>query len=154
MIGYRKRYDLKPSPAAIVIARDPVVGGTWQPGRVLVFACNPGEAGEELHEGRERRIPGPREAADAELTGDPDLARRHAEERGDYGATSGEARRQMTIAGVRITWLLCLNFAVLQWLTLRLARVYIGERTVGWRLLRGIVPLTGWWSQAESRHLN
>ncbi len=48
-------------------------------------------------------------------------------------------------------WYGFLNFVVLQWFFVRLARVMIkveGERKwkpKGWIWLRGIVPLTGWW---------
>lgn len=72
-----------------------------------------------------------------------------------------------------MTWLGVLNFAVLQWFGVRLARVYrveqYGARAThvsmmpdgsfslggvaetrripdGWRLLRWAWPLTGWWS--------
>jgi len=63
-----------------------------------------------------------------------------------------------------MTWLGVLNFAVLQWFGVRLARVteqrtrFVGTGTfliaevelvrvtVGWKLLRWIWPLTGWWS--------
>lgn len=73
-----------------------------------------------------------------------------------------------------MTWLGLLNFLVLQWFGLRLARVCRVERyfsrgdvvgplllrmgwisrddmlkrhvTVGWKLLRWVWPLTGWWS--------
>jgi len=60
-----------------------------------------------------------------------------------------------------MTWLGILNFVVLQWFGVRLARVVpivlnFGEHNDGrigtavdrshWRLLRWIWPLTGWWS--------
>lgn len=72
-----------------------------------------------------------------------------------------------------MTWLGALNFVVLQWFGVRLARVVafrqrvgaivnatlidrsvsiasqsqVGERvTVGWKLLRWVWPLTGWWN--------
>ncbi len=73
-----------------------------------------------------------------------------------------------------MTWLGVLNFVVLQWFGVRLARVYAhelecghvvnafvvqgggisvgstwyrGKRVqIGWKLQRWIVPLTGWWS--------
>ena len=72
-----------------------------------------------------------------------------------------------------MSWLGILNFVVLQWFGVRLARVMAIEQTdrrvvsvdivaggisvggtaregrrvqVGWKLLRWIVPLTGWWS--------
>lgn len=72
----------------------------------------------------------------------------------------------------RITWLAVLNFVVLQWFGLRLARVKLPPGVIGyrvtrrvqagelltfsdvtgagrcqwWTLLRWIWPLTGWWS--------
>jgi hypothetical protein len=60
-----------------------------------------------------------------------------------------------------VSWLGLLNFLVLQWFGVRLARVvrkefvtmHIGldlplyrDVTVGWKLLRWVCPLTGWWS--------
>ncbi len=57
-----------------------------------------------------------------------------------------------------MSWLGILNFFVLQWFGARLARVYsvqvdfgtmraVGDSTpIGWRLLRWVWPLTGWWS--------
>lgn len=72
-----------------------------------------------------------------------------------------------------MTWLGALNFLVLQWFGVRLARVMavqvksevvvnawlssagasvgstacLGKKVqIGWKLLRWIVPLTGWWS--------
>lgn len=65
-----------------------------------------------------------------------------------------------------MTWLSVLNFVVLQWFGVRLARVverklfgpwllyatnaerarWVRGETVRWKLLRWIVPLTGWWS--------
>jgi hypothetical protein len=68
-----------------------------------------------------------------------------------------------------MTWLGILNFAVLQWFGIRLARVTErppsevlvilaargfrvpedGRVTVGWRVLRWIWPLTGWWSDCR-----
>jgi hypothetical protein len=60
-----------------------------------------------------------------------------------------EARRNQPPGGrAPITWLLVLNFLLLQWLGLRLARVtdnVTGTR-VGWTVLRWTWPLTGWWS--------
>jgi hypothetical protein len=58
-----------------------------------------------------------------------------------------------------MTWLGFLNFIVLQWFGVRLARVmrtdvvgtHLGvtlyrDVHVGWRWLRWVMPLTGWWS--------
>lgn len=66
-----------------------------------------------------------------------------------------------------VTWLGLLNFAILQWLGVRLQRVceplrddvdlddpaaqgfttrMLRERQVGWKWAGGIVPITGWWS--------
>lgn len=45
-----------------------------------------------------------------------------------------------------LTWLGALNFVVLQWFGVRLVRVSADGRTIGWRVWRWIVPLTGWWS--------
>lgn len=54
-----------------------------------------------------------------------------------------------------MTWLGLLNFVVLQWFGVRLARVrqriLVGDhpscfRHVRWTLLRWVWPLTGWWS--------
>ena len=40
-----------------------------------------------------------------------------------------------------------LNFVLLQWFFVRLAKVVEDDGTVVcWMLLGGIVPLTGWWS--------
>lgn len=48
------------------------------------------------------------------------------------------------------SWFGLLNFLLLQWFGVRLARVVqlVGRRRVhrGWRLLRWVWPLTGWWS--------
>lgn len=46
-----------------------------------------------------------------------------------------------------ITWLYILNFIVLQWFGVRLARCLdeSGKQT-GWLVLRYVWPLTGWWS--------
>lgn len=47
-----------------------------------------------------------------------------------------------------MTWLGLLNSIVLQWFFVRLARI-VDTKTkiiVGWKLLKWIVPLTGWWS--------
>ena len=53
------------------------------------------------------------------------------------------------------SWLGTLNFLVLQWFGVRLARVYqrvlVGDhpscfRHVRWTLVRWVWPLTGWWS--------
>lgn len=46
-----------------------------------------------------------------------------------------------------MTWLGMLNFVVLQWFFLRLARVREpAGAVVGYTWLVGVVPLTGWWS--------
>lgn len=47
-----------------------------------------------------------------------------------------------------MTWLAALNFLVLQWFGLRLGRIVdiATQRTVGWRVLRWVWPLTGWWT--------
>lgn len=55
-----------------------------------------------------------------------------------------------------MSWLGYLNFVVLQWFGMRLARVmqqdfepHLGTckpYQVGWKLLRWVWPLTGWWS--------
>jgi hypothetical protein len=47
---------------------------------------------------------------------------------------------------VDASWLGWLNYLVLQWFFVRLARVIDSGRTVGWKWLVGVVPLTGWWS--------
>lgn len=46
-------------------------------------------------------------------------------------------------------WLLLLNLLLLQWFFVRLYRAIDIKtgRTVGFGLLLGIVPLTGWWSR-------
>ena len=45
-----------------------------------------------------------------------------------------------------MTWLYFLNAGVLQWFFVRLARVVDVEtgKQQGWRLLRWVVPCTGW----------
>lgn len=47
-----------------------------------------------------------------------------------------------------MSWLGLLNFLLLQWFFVRLARVVDKRtgRTAGWRVLRWPWPLTGWWS--------
>lgn len=55
-----------------------------------------------------------------------------------------------------MSWLGTLNFVVLQWLFVRLGESretsyrgdgeLIGTRRTGWVWIRGVVPLTGWWS--------
>lgn len=45
-----------------------------------------------------------------------------------------------------MTWLGFLNFLVLQWFGIRLARLVENDRQVGWKLIKWIVPLTGWWN--------
>jgi len=46
------------------------------------------------------------------------------------------------------TWVGWLNILILQWLFIRLAYVTDTEKPdwCGWKLQKGIVPLTGWWS--------
>lgn len=39
-----------------------------------------------------------------------------------------------------------INFLFLQWFFVRLARVLKDGEQVGWTWLKGVVPLTGWWS--------
>jgi len=42
-----------------------------------------------------------------------------------------------------------LNFFLLQWWFMRLAHVYyedMPEVSIGWKILKGVIPLTGWWS--------
>lgn len=52
----------------------------------------------------------------------------------------------------KVTPLLLLNFVLLQWLGIRLAKVVCCSLESGvsiaidWQLLVGVVPLTGWWS--------
>lgn len=48
-----------------------------------------------------------------------------------------------------MSWLGYLNFLVLQWFFVRLARIQDVEtgKTVGYKFLKRIVPLTGWWSE-------
>jgi hypothetical protein len=44
---------------------------------------------------------------------------------------------------------LCLlNFVILQWFFIRLARISDKEtgKVLGYKMLVGVVPLTGWWS--------
>lgn len=43
--------------------------------------------------------------------------------------------------------LLLINFLVLQWFCIRLARVTENNKFKQYTLLRNIVPLTGWWSE-------
>ena len=46
-----------------------------------------------------------------------------------------------------MSWLGYLNFLILQWFFIRLAKVNDVEgQFVRWTVLRGVVPLTGWWS--------
>jgi hypothetical protein len=44
-----------------------------------------------------------------------------------------------------------LNFYVLQWFFIRLAKVSVEGNTVGWTVLKGVVPLTGW--KSDYRYL-
>lgn len=58
---------------------------------------------------------------------------------------------------MRVTWLLLLNFIMLQWFGVRMIRtralnddgVRVG--TIGFTLAFGFVPLTGWWSPFRGR---
>lgn len=45
-------------------------------------------------------------------------------------------------------WLGLLNFMLLQWIFVRLAKEVDtkSKKIVKWKLLIGIVPLTGWWN--------
>ena len=43
-----------------------------------------------------------------------------------------------------MTWLGKLNYLVLQWFWVRLAKAYDDGEDVGWKLLIGVVPMTGW----------
>lgn len=45
-----------------------------------------------------------------------------------------------------MTWLATLNFFVVQWFGVRVARVAEADGTTSWGLLRYVLPLTGWWS--------
>ena len=49
-----------------------------------------------------------------------------------------------------MTWLGVLNFVILQWFLIRLAKQVEGQpgeyKTVGWKIIGPILPLTGWWS--------
>lgn len=47
-----------------------------------------------------------------------------------------------------MTWLGYLNFLVLQWGFVRLARIVDSQtrRTIGWRWIGPVWPLTGWWN--------
>lgn len=46
-----------------------------------------------------------------------------------------------------MTWLWALNFFVLQWLFIRLARVVNASgKTIRFCIIGPVVPLTGWWS--------
>lgn len=51
---------------------------------------------------------------------------------------------------MRITWLGFLNFVVLQWFFIRLARITNSFSdptiTIGWKILAPITPLSGWWN--------
>lgn len=46
----------------------------------------------------------------------------------------------------KFPWLLILNFTLLQWACVRLAKKVQGKSTVGWMIIRWVNPLTGWWS--------
>jgi len=57
------------------------------------------------------------------------------------------AQLHLFVIGVVMSWLGCLNFIVLQWFFVRLAKVVDDDgRTVRFTWLRKVVPLTGWWS--------
>jgi hypothetical protein len=43
-----------------------------------------------------------------------------------------------------MTPLLFLNKVILQWFTLRLARIMSNNKQTGWHLMHGVVPTTGW----------
>jgi len=49
---------------------------------------------------------------------------------------------------MKLTWLGALNALLLQWAFVRLVRVVAASdgRTLGYKWLTGVVPLTGWWS--------
>ena len=51
-----------------------------------------------------------------------------------------------------MSWLGVLNFLVLQWFFVRLAGVRDAKtgKQIGWKWLKGIVPLTGWWGSYYS----
>ena len=65
-------------------------------------------------------------------------------------------RPRLLPTGQGITWLWLLNFVVLQWLCIRLARVVKGRDDqlwqTGWTVLRFPAPLTSWWT--PYRYLN
>ncbi len=46
-----------------------------------------------------------------------------------------------------LTWVGWLNFLLLQWLGIRLARLREDGRTAGFGLLAPVLPLSGWWSE-------
>lgn len=47
-----------------------------------------------------------------------------------------------------ITWLGVINFLIVQWLFVRIARVTDGaHRTIGWGFIGAVWPLTGWWGR-------
>jgi len=45
-----------------------------------------------------------------------------------------------------MTWLGVLNFVILQWFFIRLAKVLEESEMIGFIIIRWAVPLTGWWS--------
>lgn len=62
--------------------------------------------------------------------------------------------------GQPLSWLMLLNFVVLQWFGMRLARVtymqytdapdgrgLIADVVTRWSILKWILPLTGWWNR-------
>jgi len=38
------------------------------------------------------------------------------------------------------------NFLILQWFFIRLAKIVENNKITGWKILKGIIPLSGWWS--------
>lgn len=56
-----------------------------------------------------------------------------------------EGERMRKFLGLR--WFGWLNFLILQWFGVRLARIADGAdgRTLGWTWLRWVMPLSGWW---------
>ena len=55
------------------------------------------------------------------------------------------------IFGIKIGWLSLVNFLIFQWFFVRLGRELIrlpsGKyKTVRFRFLKRVIPLTGWWS--------
>lgn len=46
----------------------------------------------------------------------------------------------------KITWVYYINYYLLQWLFIRLGRIVENKKTIGFRILYGIIPMTGWTS--------